>query len=369
MRNILSVIDKLDIRRAQVKLEAFIADVSLEKSIQLGVQFAVDGTDNAASAGLTNFSANGIGLADIAALASGGATSAAQIAVPDGLTLGVGQVRDSGTSFAVLINALRGDGNTNILSMPTVVTMDNEEAQLSVGQQVPFLTGSFANTGAAGGGTVGGQVNPFQTIQRQDVGLTLKVTPQINEGSAVVLEINLEVSSLAQGVRGAVDLVTNRRTISQKVVVEDGGVVVLGGLIDNSLTEGEQRVPGIGGIPVLGNLFKSRNTTSTKRNLMVFIQPRILRDGLQAAYETNSKYEYIRNLELNGNQDVQLMKSAQRPLMPALPDIQHPDLLNPPAPTLGPVVPWAPPREELPSNGESTTQPMGQPPEGPKDGG
>jgi len=144
--------------------------------------------------------------------------------IPDGITAAVGKIRDDSTSFAVLVQALRGDGSTNILSIPTVVTMDNEEAQLSVGQQVPFLTGSFANTGAAGGGTVGGQVNPFQTIQRQDVGLTLKVTPQINEGSAVVLEINLEVSSLAQGVRGAVDLVTNRRTISQKVVVEDGGV-------------------------------------------------------------------------------------------------------------------------------------------------
>jgi len=374
MRNLRGVIDRLDIRRAQVKLEAFIADVSLEKSIQLGVQFAVDGTDNAATAGLTNFSANGIGLADLAALARGDASSATAIAVPDGLTLGLGKIRDNGTSFAVLINALRGDGNTNILSMPTVVTMDNEEAQLSVGQQVPFLTGSFANTGAAGGGTVGGQVNPFQTIQRQDVGLTLKVTPQINEGSAVVLEINLEVSSLAQGVRGAVDLVTNRRTISQKVVVEDGGVVVLGGLVDDSLQEGEQRVPGLGGIPVLGNLFKSRNTTSTKRNLMVFIQPKILRDGLQAAYETNSKYEYIRNLELSGNKDVQLMKDAQRPSMPAIQDIQHPDLVSPPPPALGPVVPWAPPREDLPPPEENPALPINpmapQPqPEEQKDGG
>jgi general secretion pathway protein D len=255
---------------------------------------------------------------------------------------------------------LRGDGSTNILSIPTVVTMDNEEAQLTVGQQVPFLTGSFTNTGA-GATTATGQVNPFQTIERQDVGLTLKVTPQINEGSAVVLEINLEISSLAQGAAGAVDLITNRRTISQKVVVEDGGVVVLGGLLDDTLQESEQRVPGLGAIPGIGNLFKSRTTEKTKRNLMVFIQPRILRDGLQAAYETNAKYEYIRNLQLQGNEgrpEVQLMKDELRPVMPPLDQLQHPDLLNPPTPVLGPVVPWAEPREDLPQPEEGSQAPI-----------
>jgi general secretion pathway protein D len=375
MRNLRTVIDKLDIRRAQVKLETFIADISLERSVELGVSFAVDGTDNAASAGLTNFSGVGTGILDLASIATGDATGEAINLIQDGLLFGVGRVRDDSTSYAAIINALAGDGTTNILSVPTVVTMDNEEAQLSVGQQVPFLTGSFANTGAAGGGTVGGQVNPFQTIQRQDVGLTLKVKPQINEGSAVVLEINLEVSSLAQGSAGAVDLITNRRTISQKVVVEDGGVVVLGGLVDDSLQEGEQRVPGLGAIPVLGHLFKARNTTKTKRNLMVFIQPKILRDGLQAAYETNSKYEYIRNLQIDGNRDVQMMKDAERPMMPPIEQIQHPDLLNPPAPVLGPVVPWAPVKEELfdqederPEGGAGTTG-TESPEEEPGDGG
>jgi general secretion pathway protein D len=373
MRNIRGVIDRLDIRRAQVKLEAFIGELSLEKSIQLGVTFAVDGTDNAASAGLTNFSADGLGILDLAAIASGG-TVTPEMAniIPDGITAAVGKIRDDSTSFAVLVQALRGDGSTNILSIPTVVTMDNEEAQLTVGQQVPFLTGSFTNTGTSSS-TATGQVNPFQTIERQDVGLTLKVTPQINEGSAVVLEINLEISSLAQGSAGAVDLITNRRTISQKVVVEDGGVVVLGGLLDDTLQESEQRVPGLGNIPIVGNLFKARNTQKTKRNLMVFIQPRILRDGLQAAYETNAKYQYIRDLQLSGNEgkpEVQLMKDEQRPVMPPLEQLQHPDLLNPPAPVLGPVVPWAEPREDLPPPEESQPEAdRDTPPEERGDGG
>jgi general secretion pathway protein D len=353
MRNLRSVIDKLDIRRAQVKLEAFIADISLERTMELGFQFAVDGTDNAASAGLTNFSSSGLGIVDLAGIIASGGSGEALSGVPDGLTGAIGKIRDDSTSFALLINALRGDGSTNILSIPTVVTMDNEEAQLSVGQQVPFLTGSFTNTGVSGG--VGGTINPFQTIQRQDVGLTLKVTPQINEGSAVVLEINLEVSSLAQGAAGAVDLITNRRTVSQKVVVEDGGVVVLGGLIDDSLTEGEQRVPGLGRIPIIGNLFKSRNTEKVKRNLMVFIQPKILRDGLQAAYETNSKYEYIRNLQLREGQPVQLMREEQRPLMPPLESIQHPGLLNPPPPAPGPVLPWVSPQTDEPPPEDETS--------------
>jgi general secretion pathway protein D len=364
MRNLRAVIDKLDIRRAQVRLEAFIADISLERSMQLGFQFAVDGTDNAASAGLTNFSATGLGIVDLASLLRGAGTttttSTSTANIPDGLVGAVGKIRDEGTSFALLINALRGDGSTNILSQPTVVTMDNEEAQIQVGQQVPFLTGSFANTGATGG-SVNGQINPFQTIQRQDVGLTLKVKPQINEGSAVVLEINLEISSIAQGSQGAVDLITNKRTISQKVVVEDGGVVVLGGLIDDQLQEGVQEVPGLGRIPVLGNLFKSRNTTKNKRNLMVFIQPKILRDGLQAAYETNSKYEYIRDLELDNNKPVQLMKQEVRPAVPPLESIQHPELLNPPAPQPGPIVPWASPREDESAPAKGSEQPNSQP--------
>jgi general secretion pathway protein D len=357
MRNLRGVIDRLDIRRAQVKLEAFIAELSLDNSMQLGVTFAIDGTDNAASAGLTNFTADGLGILDLAAIASGGTVTPEMLnIIPDGLTAAVGKIRDDSTSFAILVNALRGDGSTNILSIPTVVTMDNEEAQLTVGQQVPFLTGSFTNTGTSSS-TATGQVNPFQTIERQDVGLTLKVTPQINEGSAVVLEINLEISSLAQGSAGAVDLITNRRTISQKVVVEDGGVVVLGGLLDDELQEAEQRVPGLGAIPGIGNLFKARTTKKTKRNLMVFIQPRILRDGLQAAYETNAKYQYIRNLQLQGNEgkaEVQLMHDELRPVIPPLEQTQHPDLLNPPAPVLGPIVPWAPPHEDmLPQQGDT----------------
>ncbi|MBT8130904.1 MAG: type II secretion system protein GspD, partial [Gammaproteobacteria bacterium] len=180
-------------------------------------------------------------------------------------------------------------------------------------REVPFLTGSFSNSGG-----VVGSVNPFQTIQRQDVGLKLKVTPQINEGNAVIMEIELEVSSVEQGATAAVDLVTSQRNIRQKVVVEDGGIIVLGGLIDETLRESDNRVPGLSRIPIFGNLFKARSTDKEKRNLMVFISPTILRDGEQAYLETDSKYNYIRNLQIGTDGRIPLMPGETRPAMPPL---------------------------------------------------
>ncbi|MEM9386417.1 MAG: type II secretion system secretin GspD [Pseudomonadota bacterium] len=292
MRSLQAVIDQLDIRRAQVVLDAIIVDVSADRSAELGVTWITDATSTAASAGATNFRSSGNSIVDVAgavAAADGSVPADASGLVQDGLTFGLGRIREGGTSFAALLTALEGDARTNILSYPTITTLDNEEAELSVGQQVPFLTGSFSNTGANQGA-----VNPFQTIQRQDVGLTLKVTPQINEGDAVILDIELEVSSLSQGSAGAVDLITNRRTITQKVIVEDGGVVVMGGLIDESLTESEQRVPVLGRLPLLKNLFRARTAERNKRNLMVFVQPRILRDAEAAALATNEKYTQVR---------------------------------------------------------------------------
>jgi general secretion pathway protein D len=207
--------------------------------------------------------------------------------------LGFGRIEPTGVNFVALLRALRGDGHTNIISTPSIITLDNEEAKLEVAQEVPFLTGQYANTGAGGG--VGGNVNPFQTIQRQKVGIILKITPQINEGDAVMLKIDQEASSLAQGSQGAVDLITNSRKITTKVLVEDGGLIVLGGLTQEDLTEGENRVPWLGSIPLLGNLFKARNVSKKKTNLMVFLHPVIMRDGVQTAVETNSKYNAIRD--------------------------------------------------------------------------
>ncbi|MEM9057151.1 MAG: type II secretion system protein GspD, partial [Pseudomonadota bacterium] len=242
----------------------------------------------------------------------------------DGATIAAGRITDDGTSFATIIRALAGDANTNILSTPSIVTMDNEEAEISVGQQVPFLTGSFSNTG----GNVGA-VNPFQTINREDVGLKLTITPQINEGDAVVLDVALEVSSISQGATGAVDLITNQRTVRQKVVLQDGEIIVLGGLIDENLLESESRSPLLGSIPGLGALFRSRTTSKVKRNLMVFLRPKILRNGTQATYETNQKYDYIRDLQLGSGGPIPLMRDAERPVIPPFEEIMKPTTIGP----------------------------------------
>jgi general secretion pathway protein D len=214
------------------------------------------------------------------------------------------------------LNALRGDGETNIISTPNIVTLDNEEAEIRVGQEVPFLTGQFTNTGANQG-----SVNPFQTIQRQEVGTSLKITPQINEGSGVKLEIEQETSSLGARVAGASDLITNTRTITTSVFVNDGEILVLGGLIDDKLLQTDRRVPGLGRIPGLGWLFRSRKTDRSKTNLMVFIRPTILRDVADARFQTNAKYRSIQDLQRQlADEPVGLMRGEQRPTLPPLPE-------------------------------------------------
>jgi len=248
----------------------------------------------------------------LAGAASGATPDLSKIA--EGITLGLGKISDSGTSWAALLNALRGDGETNIISTPNIVTLDNEEAEIRVGQEVPFLTGQFTNTGANQG-----SVNPFQTISREEVGTSLKITPQINEGSGVKLEIEQETSSLGARVEGASDLVTNTRTITTSVFVNDGEILVLGGLIDDQLRETDRRVPGLGRIPGLGWLFRARRTDRSKTNLMVFIRPTILRDANDARFQTNTKYRYIEELQRQMNDDpVGLMRNEQRPTLPPL---------------------------------------------------
>ena len=317
-RDMMGVIDKLDIRRAQVLVEAIIVEVTADKAAELGVTWAIDGSGSDEAIAVTNFPSTSTGIAQIAG-ATGG-TAIDPSVIPEGITLGIGRIRNSGTNFAAIISALQGDANTNIISTPTIVTMDNEEAEIRVGQEVPFLTGSFTNTG---GGT--GAVNPFQTIQREEVGTSLKLTPQINEGSGVLLQIEQETSSISQGASGAVDLITNNRTISTSVFVEDTEILVLGGLIDDTVRESEQRVPILGSVPILGALFRSRSTEKLKTNLMVFIRPTILRDGVQARFQTDSKYNYIRDLQLEqSTKDPALMRGEQRPLLPPLEEYLRP---------------------------------------------
>ncbi|MDX1606898.1 MAG: hypothetical protein R3202_11940, partial [Candidatus Competibacterales bacterium] len=234
-------------------------------------------------------------LSGVVAATTGNLANASGV-LRQGLNVAGGRIRDEGTSFALLLNALAGDGETNVLSTPSLVTMDNEEAEISVGQEVPFVTGSFSNTG---GNT--GVSNPFQTIQRKDVGLTLGITPQINEGDTIQLNIEQESSSISGSSAGAADLITNKRTLKTTVMVGDGDILVLGGLMDDSVQRSEQKVPILGDIPLIGALFRSSNVTKSKQNLMVFIRTKILRDRQSSSYYTRKKYDRMRQYQAEAN--------------------------------------------------------------------
>lgn len=319
MRSILSIIAKLDIRRPQVLVEAIIAEVNLDKDAELGVNWAIFDKNQSASVPVGGFVSpvGGTSIVDLAQAAQN--PTAASTALLQGTTLGIGRIAGTGINFAAMLRAIRGDTSTNIIATPSTVTMDNQEAELKVAQEVPFITGQFTNTGT----TTAGAVNPFQTIQREEVGTILKVTPQITtEGNSVVLKLSIESSSIGQKPAGAVDLTTNKRTITTNVLIEDGGIVVLGGLIEHDNVQGENDVPFLSKIPLIGQAFKTRNITVTKNNLMIFIRPKIIRDDAQAAYATESKYKYMMEQERESelHQDIiPLLPGEKRPKLAPMP--------------------------------------------------
>jgi len=320
MRSLMQIVDKLDIRRAQVLVEAIIVEIIADEDNRFGMTWAIQDSGGNAPISLTDFGQVG-GIAQIAAAAGGGTVNPASL-IRQGITVGLGRISDSGVSFAAILNALEGDADTNIISTPSIVTTDNEEATLNVGQEVPFLTGSFANAGGGAGGTV----NPFQTINRQQIGVKLTITPQISEGNSLVLDISQEISSIAQSAAGAVDLITNQRIIETTVIVDDGEILVLGGLIEDTLLESNQSVPFLGKIPLLGALFRSRTTDKTKTNLMVFIRAEIMRDSAATALQTNAKYNLIRKVQQDKSTDgVLLMPRRERPILPPLPESYTPE--------------------------------------------
>ncbi|MFT5895499.1 MAG: general secretion pathway protein D [bacterium] len=282
MRSILAVVEQLDIRRAQVLVEAIIAELSTNNSSQLGVNFAVDGSGQNRPAAYTNL--GGATQALVGTIASGGA------ALSQGLSLALGRFGTGGIDFGVLLSAIAADSDNNILSTPTLVTMDNQEAEIVVGQNVPFVTGTQLSSA---------NDNPFQTIERQDIGISLKVKPQINEGDNIKMEIEQEVSDVSTtAVTGATDITTNKRSIKTTVLVENGQTLVLGGLIDDQISDTREKVPFLGDIPLLGSLFRYRTTSKSKRNLMVFLHPTILRDPETADYYSRSKYDDLRTAQL-----------------------------------------------------------------------
>ncbi|HVN41841.1 MAG TPA: type II secretion system secretin GspD, partial [Steroidobacteraceae bacterium] len=331
MRQVMSIVDRLDIRRAQVLVEAILVEMQVDKSIDLGVNWAVGKRDSQGNllpaAGFIS-PVDGVGLGEVAA---GIANPSSVTSLPTGLTMGVGRLAASGTSWTALIRAIGGTGNTNIIATPSILTLDNEEAEIKIAQEVPFVTGQYTTNSTTTTPTTG-VVNPFTTVTRQEVGNILKITPQINEGDTVALKISQEASSIAASSQqvSKTDLITNKRTITTKVMVENGGIIVLGGLISDQVTESKTQVPFLGSIPVLGNLFKTTSVQKTKTNLMVFIRPRILRDGVDAAIETNAKYNYIRDQEHQVNDGkVPWMPSEHQPAAPPLEKLVPPNLLNP----------------------------------------
>ena len=281
MRAIKSVIRALDIRRAQVYVEGVIAEVTNSTAAELGVQWRTNNPSNGILGGIV---LPGTSSGDIQDLTTGGSAASAAAALATGLTLGFVE----GGTIRSLLRLLASDSHNNVLSTPTLVTLDNEEAEIVVGQNVPFVTGQYTSTGTGQGVT-----NPFQTIEREDVGVKLKVEPQINEGNAVRLKISQEVSSVASSSTAA-DLITNKRSIKTDVLVDDGETVVIGGLIGDEVTHTTQKIPILGDIPLLGNLFKNQRNDRTKTNLMVFLRPTIIRDVKTADELTLGKYDFIR---------------------------------------------------------------------------
>jgi len=314
MRSLMLIVDKLDIRRAQVLVEAIIVEVIADQKNELGVSWAIEGSGSDAPIAVTNFPDFLAGVVQLGTAAGSDTVTDPSGLIGEGITIGIGRISDSGVSFAAILRALEGQADTNIISTPSIMTTDNEEATLNVGQEVPFVTGSFTNTGG-----IGGAVSPFQTINREQIGVKLSITPQISDGNSMVLQISQEISSIAQSAAGAVDLITNQRIIETTVIVEDGEILVLGGLLEDVLRESDQRVPILGSIPIIGNLFRSRKTEKIKTNLMIFIRATIMRDAAHTALETNAKYNLIRSVQ-QGRQgdDIALMPGQKRPILPPL---------------------------------------------------
>jgi len=314
------IIDKLDIRRLQVFIEALIIEVSASKAQQFGVEwralgdFTQPGRRPVGGTSFGNQAGTNINTVGANPLAAG-----------NGLAVGVvdGTITFGGTEFlnlAALVRALEADTNTNVLSTPNLLTMDNEEAEIVVGQNVPFVTGSSS--------TQGGTANPFTTIQRQDVGLTLRVTPQISEGDTVRLKIFQEISSIAPNTSGASDIITNKRSVKTVVLARDTQTIVLGGLIRNDDTESVQKVPCIGSIPILGEPFKFTELTKNKTNLMVFLKPHIINTARDIKTITQDKYLNMQDIQKSQKSDATLIFPREKQ---SLPEGMNPENQTPPS--------------------------------------
>ena len=316
-RNLRAVIDQLDARRAEVYIESLIVEVTDTKAAEFGVQWmALSGNSNSAYrvGGATAFTTGSNNLFNLAAGNSASAASAAGPVLPgNGLSIGLFRQVAGQLTLGAVAHAISSDNAANILSMPNLITLDNEEATIIVGQNVPFITGSFAT--AASGGATG--VNPFQTVDRKDIGLKLRVRPQISEGGTVKMAIYQESSSIDTTQNNAAGLITNLRAITTNVLVDDGQIIVLGGLIEDSVSDTDEAVPGLGNLPVVGNLFKYKTRNRAKTNLMVFLRPIVIRSEEQSANVTADRYDYMRTEQKNTQpQPAVLLPNMTAPVLP-----------------------------------------------------
>jgi general secretion pathway protein D len=373
-RQIRAVIERLDQRRAQVFVESLIAQVNSSKAAEFGIQWLSpvgrDGNRNVGALG-TNFTTNGQGILGIAA---GNATNAAAaLAGSIGLNAGLATRVGDRYVLSALARWLEENNAGNVISTPNLLTLDNEEAKIVIGQNVPFITGQFTNTGAGGSG---GSANPFQTIERKDVGITLRIKPQISENGTVRLTIFQERSNVESARReGVADLITNKSSVESQVVVEDGGVIVIGGLTEDQYEGSSQKVPGLGDIPVLGRLFKSEDRSRNRRELMLFLRPIVVRDAAQTDALSLDRYELIRAGQKESQPErSSILRVNEAPVLPpqrplgqlpvtppplgasdpsSLPRAPGSSLAPPPA---APQTPQAPAAPQAPS-----TQPVPQP--------
>lgn len=332
MRQIMDIIDKLDIPKAQVLVEAIIVDVDISKSADLGVNWATWEENNGqVIPGATFLSpVGGASLVDLAdAITSNG--SNINSSLETGGTLAIGRVNKNGLSFAAMLRALRSDSDTNIVATPEALTQDHQEATVKVVEEVPFVTGQYTSSSTVTNGTV----TPFQTIQQIEVGTILKITPQINEGSKIALKIDVESSSVIATPSGASGITTSKREVTTNVLIEDGGIVVLGGLISNEYDRTKSQVPLLGDIPLLGELFKERTASQTKTNLMIFLRPQILHDATQMATETDSRYNFMREEQ----RQVGASEHLAIPLLPGVKSPVLPPMPPPPPPGSTPAAP------------------------------
>ncbi len=315
------IVEQLDVRRAQVLIEAAIVEISDDNANALGIQWALFDKGSSVPGALTNFSTAGLSTASLLGAliskenSSDGSIDASGLkGVGDGLTLGLGRSSNSGVSWGALLQALEGDASANVLSTPKVITMDNQQSSIIVGENIPIITGQSTSSGA-------GTADPFTTIERQDVGVKLIVTPSISEGDLVRLEIEQEISNVKDSSRGA-DITTTKRQIKTNVLADNGETIVLGGLITDNVIMSESKVPLLGDIPWLGRLFRSEKASVTKQNLVVFLRPTILRNKEDNRAVAVEKFDQLWELNLaikaeNGAEPEEL-SAQEKPAMDSI---------------------------------------------------